>query len=89
MGGKGSINGKVTFEGLLSVTSHQDTDWLTLVEGATGTLTITPVAGGDEYTMSNAVFKTFSPKAPVAGMVAFSATFSNATDAGAWATDVP
>ncbi len=88
LGGKTSPSASVTVEGFLSVTDHQDaTGLLQFAPGNTYTLLVTTKLLGDEYTLTSAVLKSFTTGAEVAGIVPYTAVFSNSTSAGAWATD--
>lgn len=89
LGGQGSPSCQVTISGFLSQTSHNDTGIQSLVVGASGTLTVTTAASGDEWTQANMVYKTLDTSYPVAGVVPYTATFTHSTLAGAWSTDVP
>ena len=87
-GGKGANNARVTITGLLSVTDHEDgaAGWLQFAPGASHALIITTKTGGDMYTLANAVLKSFNTDVEVAGVVPYTAVFSNATSAGVWST---
>ena len=89
LGGKGSVSATVTVEGFLSNKDKADgvAGLLQFTPGASYTLLITTASGGDEYTLSNAVYKTFDSGADVAGIVPYTLTYSNSTSAGSWATD--
>ena len=90
LGGKTSNSATVTIEGLLSVTDKADgaIGWLQFAPGNTFTLLVTTAALGDVYTLTSAVFKTFVTGAEVAGVVPYTATFTNSTSSGGWTTAV-
>ena len=90
LGGKTAPSATVTIEGFLSVVDKQDgaLGWLQFVPGASHTLLITTAALGDEYTLANAVLKTFVTGAEVAGIVPYTATFTHSTLSGSWGTAV-
>ena len=89
LGGKGSPSAKVAIDGFLSVTAAAEIGVTTLVKGATGTVLVTKAASGDEYTLLLAKLDNVIVSAPFAGVVAFTASFSNNNSSGTWLTDVP
>ena len=89
LGGKGSASATVTVEGFLSVTDHQDTGLLATAIGTAGDVVVKKAVSGDEYTLSGAVYQSFSSGAEFAAVVPYQATFELSTAAGSWAMDVP
>lgn len=89
LGGKGSPNATVTIDGLLSSKDKADgaAGILQFAVGAEHTLIITLMTGGDEYTLTNAVLKTFNTSEEVADKTPYTLTFKNPVSAGVWATD--
>lgn len=89
LGGKGSPTASVTIEGLLSNKDKNDgaAGLLQFGPGDTYTLLVTTATGGDEYTLTSAVYKTFDSGAEVASAVPYTLTYSHSTSSGSWATD--
>ena len=89
LGGKGSPNATVTLEGLLSSKDKADgaAGILQFAVDAAHTLVVTLTAGGDEYTLNDAVLKTFNTGEEVADLTPYTMTLKNSVSAGAWGTD--
>ena len=86
LGGKGSDSCQVTVAGLLSVTSHKDSGLLSLTIDAEADLLVTTAALGDLFTLEDAAYKGMDVGGPFGEVQPFTATFTNASSAGAWST---
>jgi hypothetical protein len=86
LGATGSVSCEVTVEGYLSVTDKQDSGILSKAIDSTGTIVVKKAADGDQFTATDAIFRSFETEAPFAGVVPFTATFALDSSSGVWDT---